>query len=181
MNEVEKAIYEILRFLNENHVRKDSNITDHILRYQHAKLDRGVYDDAVTTLRMKGAIAKTSPNGQWQITEIGEIELNRLQEKLDAIRKDPVASEVQDTLEELTKTHLRQQIKQGKRRRWEAVLSFVAGAILSGVLLLVQTKLQESKELKEIPIKVSVATHPPMKDTIYIGSLKDSLGIKTKK
>ena len=168
MTELEKTQYKILSFLNSS--RRDINITDEILKQQFYDIDKDLYVLARLGLALGGKMGKTSANNQWQITEIGEIELNRLQTKIDAIKRDPIATEIQNDLEELQKTHLKQQIKQGNRRYLESIISFVAGAILAGGLLLLQTKLQNSKEVKEIPIKVSIATHPPIKDTIYINS-----------
>lgn len=58
---------------------------------------------------------------------------------------------------------------------FEAIFSFIAGAILAGGLILLQTKLQDSKELKVLPIKLQIEYAPQKKDTISNTCNKDSV------
>ena len=78
MTKREKINYQILSFLYS--AKKDINITNEILRSQIKDVDDDIYQSQVLGLQFEKAIAKTSPNKQWQITQVGEEELNRLKE-----------------------------------------------------------------------------------------------------
>ncbi|MES2285281.1 MAG: hypothetical protein V4547_06290 [Bacteroidota bacterium] len=78
----------------------------------------------------------------------------------------------------MQKTHLKQQIKQGKRRVFEGIVSFIFGAAVTICSVWLGANISGTKELKEIPIKVSISNYQIKKDTIYIDIHKDSITSK---
>lgn len=166
MTDNENIIYEILKFLNAS--RRDVNITDDILRNQFYFIDNRSYDSARAALILEKAISKTSANGQWQITEIGEIELNRLQAILDAIKRDPLASEVKETLDDLRIKFYRSQIESNKTADRKLYLGFIVGLLTTCAGAFLTYLLQKDSESTEQKVLIDIATHPPMKDTLYI-------------
>lgn len=168
MTEQEKIIHAILKYLAQPNIRRENNLQEEFIEAQFYDTDKDLYNSAIIVLKLENLMTRTSANGQWQISEKGEIELNRLQEKIDAIKSSPIASELQENLDSLQIKYLKIQISQAGNRYRDKIIGFVAGAVLSIALMYLGKYITNDTDSKEQTIKVSVDMPKIVKDTIFI-------------
>ncbi len=186
MTELDKTKGVILKYLNEPHVRQNSNLTEKAIRdYFYDIKDTTYYNFAFEELANNKQIDKTSSNNQWQIQPSGIEELNRLQEKIDAIKNNPLAAEIQDEAKTWELKYYKSQITANdgadKKENWRLFIGFLAGLIASYGAVVIDHTLKECPKELEHKVVIDIATHPPMKDTIYVIEKKYSVKKTSKK
>src|ERR1017187_8833679 len=85
MTEIDKVVYKILEFLNTPKTRRDTGISDGVLRNQFPDIDKKLYDRAFSILKTWGYIGMYPPNDNWEITELGEIVLEESKNRFNII------------------------------------------------------------------------------------------------
>jgi hypothetical protein len=172
MTERERINYEILKFLNQPSVRKDVNITDEILAYQVKDYDPNIYEAQINGLVLERAIARTSANANWQITKIGEVELNRLSREL--VKDNPVAAKLQDEVTVLQIANYKNQIKQFEERRQDSFLKYLGTVSVTLLSVFIGCWLNKKPENVNKRYQIEVFKHSPI-DTVYVINSSDTL------
>ncbi|MCX6295882.1 MAG: hypothetical protein NTX97_07415 [Bacteroidetes bacterium] len=95
MNKLEEIKYKILKYLNEHHVRQNSNLTEEAIRdYFYDIKGTTYYNTAFEELSNNKYIDKTSSSTQWQIQQSGIDLLNsiNLEKNIEATTNNAEAS-----------------------------------------------------------------------------------------
>lgn len=175
MTERERINYEILKFLNQPSVRKDINITDDILAYQVKDYDPDIYEEQINGLVLERAIGRTSANANWQITRIGEVELNRLSREL--VKDNPVAAKLQDEVIALQIANYKNQITQFEERKRNSFLKYVGTVSVTLLSVFIGYWLNKKPEEPNKKYQIEVFKHSPI-DTVYVINSTDTVNTK---
>jgi hypothetical protein len=173
MTESEKIQYEVLRYFNLPETKANEKVTREMINNCYSVEDKELLRKSIEGLILFKAIAKTSKYVEWQITESGLKQLERLRSEI--IKNDPIAIDINNELREL-------QINFYKNENKRMILGFIFGIITVCIGAFATHFLQESPKSSKHN-KVSNDSSLPIQN-IYItiskdGKIKtDSLKIK---
>ena len=133
---IEKKQFDILKYLNQNHIRKNSHLKDSDLREQFEFTDHDFSDALNGLLKLKYVDRRT--NSCLKITQDGEVKYNELY--ADLLKSNPIQVQQADEIQALTIENLRLQNKDLKTKIPYGIGGLVLGLLFSLGLQFTQYK-----------------------------------------
>ena len=160
MTDIEIKQYDILRYLNQNHVRQNINLEDEALRVQFEFTDTEFKEVLNDLLLLK--YVDRRDNSCLKITERGQEKFSVWHSEF--VKNNPIASQLQDEIQTLTIENLRLQNKSMKRKIPYAITGVICGFLISFGLQFTQYSLFNKSEKMDVNVILPKTIH----DTIFI-------------
>lgn len=161
MTDLEIVDYKILSYLSNTFII-EWEVTDDVLEANFNLFDKTLFEFSKLKLNQSNFISKV--NNIWCITELGKDKLMNLKEIASLNVKNET---LQDQNYRLQNKLMEIQIPNERNKYRYSFISFIAGALVSLGIAYISKNIWESKELKEIPIKVLIDINHPKNDTTY--------------
>lgn len=160
MTDIEIKQYDILRYLNQNHVRHNTNLEVGALKEQFEFTDHD-FKEALNGLFLLKYVNRRD-NSCLKITPDGQMKFNEWHSEF--VKNNPIASQLQDEIQTLTIENLRLHNKSLKRKIPYTIISVLFGFMISFGLQFTQYRLFNKPEKMDINVMIPKTIH----DTIFI-------------
>ncbi len=174
MTEIEIKQYEILKYLNQNHVRKNINLEDWAIREQF-EFTTHDFNLAFNKLLEQGLIERRE-NNCIKISEDGEVKYNEWHKQY--VEKNPIATKYEDQIKELTIDVLRLQKTDLKRKIPYAIIGWFVGLATAIILQFSQKWINGDNNVN---IRVDALKVETLTNIIIKKSIPDSTDTTTNK
>lgn len=159
MTEIEIKQYEILKYLNQNHVRKNINLEDWAIREQF-EFTTHDFNLALNKLLEQRLIVRRE-NNCIKISDDGEVKFNEWHKQYVEI--NPIATKYEDQIKELTIDVLRLQRTDLKRKIPFAIIGWIIG-LATAIILQFSQKWINGDNSVNVKVDMPKETH----DTIIL-------------